>query len=506
MRRVVSLWLPTWPTDRLRRGRGTVLPVEAPLVTRAHDGRRLVVAAANRAAQALGLRPGMPLAHAQAMVPGLEVAAADPEGDADALADLAAWCLRYSPLTAPDPPDGLWIDVTGCAHLHGGEEAMLKDLVGRLGRSGVAAQAAVADTPGAAWALVRHVSEPISVVPSAGQADAIALLPVAALRLPSETVASLRRLGLDLVGQLVSTPRGPLARRFGVEALRRLDQALGRAPEPITPVVPPEAVQHSLAFPEPLLTADALRFALDRLAEAVCVGLERAGLGARRLDLLFERVDEATKVLRAGMARPTRDARHLARLLGERLEEVDPGFGVASMRLVVVLAEPLAPAQATTSLGSHDAAEVDIAPLVDRLTARFGAGRVFRAVPVESDVPERSVWRAQPLADVGRAAWPPGLRRPVRLIAPPQPVQVLSVLPDQPPAAFTWRRVRHRVRRADGPERIAGEWWRRDGERRAVRDYWAVENEEGRRFWLYRRGDGTDAATGDLAWFLHGIF
>ncbi|SDB20436.1 Y-family DNA polymerase [Belnapia rosea] len=480
-------------------------PVEAPLVTRAHDGRRLAVAAANRAAQVLGLRPGMPLAHAQAMVPGLEVAAADPEGDADALADLAAWCLRYSPLTAPDAPGGLWIDATGCAHLHGGEEAMLEDLVGRLGRSGVAARAAIADTPGAAWAMVRHARKLVSIVPPAGQADAIALLPVTALRMPSEAVAGLRRLGLDLIGQLVSTPRGPLARRFGAEALRRLDQALGCAPEPITPVVPPEAVQHSLAFPEPLLTAEALRFAIDRLTEAVCAGLERAALGARRLDLLFERVDDATKVLRAGMARPTRDARHLARLLGERLEEVDPGFGVAAMRLVVALAEPLAPTQATTSLGRQNA-EVDIAPLVDRLTARFGAGRVFRALPIESDVPERSVWRTSPLADVGRAAWPPGLRRPVRLIAPPQPVQVLSVLPDQPPAAFTWRRVRHRVRRADGPERIAGEWWRRDAERRAVRDYWAVENEEGRRFWLYRRGDGADPATGDLAWFLHGIF
>ncbi len=475
-------------------------------MTRAHDGRRLTVVAANRAAHVLGLRPGMPLAHAQAMVPGLEVAVADPEGDADALADVAAWCLRYSPLTAPDPPDGIWLDVTGCAHLHGGEEAMLKDLLGRLGRSGVTASAAVADTPGAAWAVARHARDPVTVVPPGGQADAIALLPVAALRLPGETVAGLRRLGLDLIGQLVSTPRGPLARRFGAEALRRLDQALGSAPEPITPVVPPEAVQHTLAFREPLLTAEALRLAIGGLAEAVCAGLERAGLGARRLDLLFERVDDATKVLRAGTARPTRDPRHLARLLGERLEEVDPGFGVAAMRLVVALAEPLAPAQAAVPLAGGAGAEVDLAPLVDRLAARFGAARVFHVLPVESDVPERSARRAPPLADPGHAVWPSGLPRPVRLLAPPQPVEVLSVLPDQPPAAFSWRRVRHRVRRADGPERIAGEWWRRDGERRAVRDYWAVEDEAGQRFWLFRRGDGADPATGDLTWFLHGIF
>ncbi len=479
------------------------------MVAWAHDGRRLAVAAADRAALALGLRPGLPLAHARAMVPGLEVAAADPAGDAEALADLAAWCLRYSPLTAPDLPDGVWIDATGCAHLHGGEDAMLADLVGRLGRSGIAARAALADTLGAAWAVARHARTPVTAVPPDGQADAVALLPVEALRLPAGAAEGMRRLGLDLVGQLVSAPRGPLARRFGADALRRLDQALGRAPEPISPVVPPEAVRHALAFPEPLLTAEALRVAIDRLAGPVCAALERAGLGARRLALVFERVDDAVQVVRVGTARPTRDPRHLAKLLGERLEGVDPGFGVAAMRLVVALAEPLAPAQAAAPLAAGDAggAEADLAPLVDRLAARFGASRVFRVLPVESDVPERSARRAPPFAAApGSGAWPPELPRPARLLAAPEPVEAVAMLPDHPPAAFTWRRARHRVRRADGPERVAGEWWLRDGERRAVRDYWAVEDEEGRRFWLYRRGDGADPATGDLGWFLHGIF
>ena len=385
-------------------------------MTHAHDGRRLAVAAANRAALALGLRPGMPLAHAQAMVPGLEVAEADPAGDTAALADLAAWCLRYAPLTAPDPPDGVWIDLTGCAHLHGGEGATLADIVARLGRAGLAARAAVADTPGAAWAVARHAAAPVTVVPPGGQADAIALLPVAALRLTPDTVAGLRRLGLDLVGQLAATPRGPLARRFGSEVIRRLDRALGHEPEPITPVVPPEAVQQALAFLEPLLTAEALRIATDRLAAGVCAALAERGLGARRLELIFEQVDDAVQVLRLGTARPTRDPRHLARLLAERLERVDPGFGVTAARLVVGLAKPLAPAQASTPLGVEAAGEADLAPLVDRLAARFGASRVFRVLPVASGVPERAVRRAPPL-EAAAGGWPLGLKRPVRLLS-----------------------------------------------------------------------------------------
>jgi protein ImuB len=481
------------------------------LVTHAHDGRRLAVAAANQAALALGLRPGMPLAHAQAMVPGLEVAEADPAGDAAALTDLAAWCLRYTPLTAPEPPDGIWIDATGSAHLHGGEAAMLADLVGRLGRSDIIGRAAIADTPGAAWAVARHARQPTTVVAPGQQADAIIPLPVSALRIPGDAAQGLRRLGLDTVGQLAATPRGPLARRFGTEVLLRLDQALGHVPEPITPIVPPEAVQHRLAFPEPLLTAEALAAATAVLVRHVCVTLERLGLGARRLDLLFERVDDAAQILRVGTARPSWDARHLTWLLDQRLGQVDPGFGVAAMHLIVALTEPLVPSQDTAPLTGEGEAEADLSALVDRLAVRLGAGRVFRVLPVESDVPERSVRRAPPVgaslpAELVRAAWPSGLPRPVRLLEPPQPVETLSALPDHPPAAFTWRGLRRRVRRADGPERIAGEWWRRDGERLAVRDYWAVEDELGRRYWLFRRGDGADPATGDLRWFLHGLF
>jgi protein ImuB len=515
MRRVVSLFLPTWPTDRLRRRQAASAggrpptdppPLEAPLVTRMHDGNRQVIAAANRAAVALGLRPGMALSHAQAMVPGLAVAEADPDGDAAALHDLAAWCLRWSPLTSATPPDGLWIDATGCAHLHGGEDSLLEAIVAPLERSGIAARAAIADTPGAAWAIARYSTRPTTIVAPGEQMDALALLPVAALRVDGGTVTSLRRLGIDLVGQILSMPRGPLARRFGGDLLRRLDQALGREDEPITPVLPPDAAQHAVSFLEPLLTATALAIAVERLVAPVCAQLEASGLGARQLDLLFERVDDAVQVVRIGTSRPSRDAHHLGRLLKERLESVEPGFGVSAMRLVVTLAEPILPTQVRSSLHGDDDQGIDLAPLVDRLASRFGENRVFSVLPRESDVPERAIAVGFPMAAETAANWPKDLRRPVRLLHPPQPVEALSALPDHPPAIFTWRRTRHRVRRADGPERIAGEWWRRTSEVAAVRDYWAVEDDDGNRFWLFRRGDGADPATGDLSWFLHGIF
>jgi protein ImuB len=257
-----------------------------------------------------------------------------------------------------------------------------------------------------------------------------------------------------------------------------------------------------MPFAEPLLTAEAFTTVIGRLTRLVCAGLERTGQGARQVDLLFERVDGSVQTVRVGTARPTRDPVHLARLLDEQVETVDPGLGVEAMHLVVPLAEALGYAQ-TAHLAA--APEADIADLVDRLSNRLGAARVWRAAPVESDVPERSVRQVAALTPPGGRDWP-GWPRPARLLNPPQPVDALALLPDQPPAAFTWRRRRHRVRRADGPERIAGEWWRRDAEAAALRDYWQVEDEAGRRYWLYRRGDGVDAATGDLRWFVHGVF
>lgn len=508
MRRVVSIWLPTWPTDRLRR-HGGAPPADRLLVTAAHDGRRRVIAAADRAAWALGLRAGLTVAQARAMVPDLTVVAAEPEADAAALRALAAWCLRVSPLTAADPPDGIWIDLTGCAHLHGGEAAVLDRLLGALRRDGIGARGAIAGAPGAAHALARHGAAGAAVVPPGSDAAAVAPLPVGSLRLPAETVAALRRLRIETVGALLAAPRAPLARRFGATLLRQLDRATGRVFEPIVPVLSGTVIEHRIVFAEPLLTAEALAAAITQLAERVCTALERTGLGARRLELAFERIDGGTQAMRVGTALPSRAARHLARLLDEHLGEVDPGHGVEAMRLTVTLAEPLAARQAEAALAASSPAAAqpaEIAALVDRLANRLGAARLYRLAPVESDVPERSCRQVPALAPPCGATWPPALPRPGRLLDPPQPVAAMAALPDEAPRVFTWRRVRRRVRRADGPERIHGEWWRRDAETWAVRDYWQIEDEDGQRYWLFRRGGGVDLATGNLDWFLHGLF
>jgi len=464
-----------------------------------------VLAAVDAAAAALGLRPGMAVGHACALIPDLTVVEADAAGDAAALARLAAWCLRrYAPLAAPDPPGGIWIDATGCAHLFGGEAAMLADLVGRLTAQGFAARAAIADTPGAAHAVARFApgDERVRVVPAGGNADALADLPVEALRLPPAAVDGLRRLGFERIGPLAAAPRAPVALRFGNEVGRRLDQAMGRAAEPISPVLPSGVPRRRLGFAEPVSTPEDLRRAIGRLAADLCRDLEAGGLGARRLDLLFLRVDGRPAAVRIGTARPTRDAGRLAALLADRLDTLDPGLGVEAMILSAPLAEPLSPAQlgAGGLAGAGDAA--DLSPLVDRLLNRLGPSRLYRVAPVESDVPERSVRTVPPLAPPVGATWPPALPRPARLLAPPEPVEVVAMLPDHPPVLFVWRRGRHRVRHADGPERIFGEWWRSESEVAALRDYYRVEDEAGGRFWLFRDG----APEAGARWWMHGLF
>ncbi len=369
-----------------------------------------MIGAADGAAQALGLRPGLPLAQAQAMRPGLIVIDADPAGDAAALRDLAAWCQRYAPLTAADPPGGIRIDSTGADHLHGGEAAMLGDLLDRLARSGFTARAAVADTPGAAWALARHGDRPLTVVPPGAAVAALAPLPVAALRLPAETVAALDRLGFARIGQLAAAPRGPLVRRFGAGLMRQLDFAQGAAFEPLEPVPPRTLIRQRLDFAEPLMTAEAFATVIDRLCRAVCTALERRGEGARRLDLVCERVDGTMQLVAVGTARPVRDAVHLARLLAERIETTDqglgdqglgdPGLGVEAMTLWVPLAEAMTAGQGDVLAQGGGAA--DLGPLIDRLVARFGTAQVYRAAPVESDVPERSVARVAGLSGNGK--------------------------------------------------------------------------------------------------------
>jgi protein ImuB len=495
-----------WPTDRFRRKSADAAPrPETPLVLIGRDGRRRVVLAADAAAHAAGLRIGMPASKAQALVPGLIVHDAEPDADAMALERLALWALcRYAPVVAADPPDGLVIDTTGADHLHGGEAAMLTEMVERLAASSITARAAVADTRGAAHALSRFGGGTTIVVPSGETARAILPLPIAALRLAAGTIDSLRRLGFETIADLAGTPRASLALRFGPEPGRRLDQALGRVSEPIEPIRPVEIAEVRRNFAEPIGAAETIARYTGKLVAELCAELETRGQGARRLDLLFLRVDNRTEAIRVGTATPVRDVKRLTRLLTDKIETIDPGFGIELMRLAATIAEPLRAKQTISSLASPP--EPDVSEVIDILANRVGEDRLYRFAPVQSDVPERSVQRIAPLAPDTGEGWPGHWPRPSRLLPRPEPIETVALLPDHPPVTFTWRGVRRRVKRADGPERVFGEWWKRDAELAAVRDYFQVEDENGERYWVYRAGDGEDAATGSHKWFMHGIF
>ncbi len=461
--------------------------------------------AASPAALALGVHPGMAVAKAQALIAGLEVRDADPAGDGAALERLAVWALRrYSPVVAADPPDGLHLDMAGASHLLGGEAAFIADLSRRLADSGVAARIAIAPTYGAAHALARFGPAPALIVPPRDLEISLAPLPIAALRLDAAAIESLRRLGVDTVGELAALPRAPLALRFGPEVSRRLDQAMGRASEPFELVEAPELIRVRRAFAEPIAAPETLARYTAKLALQLCEALERQGLGARRLDLLFHRVDNRIEAIRAGTAKPLRDAKRMTRLLGDKIETVAPGFGIELMTLTATIAEPLHYRANASSL--IEPATPDLSDLVDTLANRMAHGTLYRCAPTQSEVPERNVRRIEPLAEPAGVTWPADWPRPSRLICPPAPVEAMALLPDHPPVSFTWGGIRHRVKRADGPERIFGEWWVRDGELEAVRDYFQVEDEAGERFWLFRRGDGEDPNTGDHRWYLHGIF
>ncbi|RDE06121.1 DNA polymerase Y family protein [Sphingomonas aracearum] len=498
-------------------------PAEPPLVTAHKVGARVEIAAVNPAAQALGLAPGTALTLARAQVPDLEVRAADPDGDAADLRALAErLARRWAPIVAVSDADGLLIDLTGVAHLHGGEAGFARRLLRLLARHGIGGRVAVADSAGAAWALARHGGQAVQIVAPGTHIAAIAPLPVSALRLEPAALELLARLGVDSVGQLLDMPRAPLVRRFGAAIVTRLDQATGRAPEPLDPVVPPTRIAVEQRFAEPLLTAEPIEHWLRELMARLAQELARAGQGARAVELVAARVDNRPQCLRLGFSRPTRDPAHMLRLALRRIEEIDPGCGIDALALHVRRADPLGAETLAPSLAGEAAA--DLAPLIDALVNRIGTGRLWRVQPVESDVPERALTLLAPLdPPAGRGVplraddirqldarapdhpWHPRWPRPARLLRRPEPVEhVIAELPDQPPRRFTWRGLSHRVVRADGPERIAGEWWRRSAERLAVRDYYRVEDEAGDRFWLYRRGDGVRAETGDLAWFLHG--
>lgn len=545
-RRVLSLWFPRLAAERALRMRRLALPL--PFAMAGERAGAQVLTSLSAEAEAAGLRAGQPLRDAMAMCPALVTAAEDAVGDAAFLAALRRWAGKFSPWVAEEAPEGLVIDLTGCAHLFGGEAALLAQVGQDCADLGLTVRAGLADTPGAAWALARHgggggaglpagrngdaIAQEAhatrsragrrrggggdiprvpmaTIAPTGGTRTALAGLPVAALRLPPATVEGLARLGLRRVADIAGLPRAALARRFGLEVLKRLDQAMGLEPEPVTPAEAPLHFATRITLPDPIgLRAD-VEAALDRILPPLCARLKARGRGARRLRLQAFRADGGVSVVEIGLARAADSPDRIRPILLMKLDEIDAGFGIDCLRIEAHQTEPLHAVQhrghfdAAAEAQARAGADTALEDLVTRLGARLGSEAVIRLHPADSHIPERT-------ATAMAAAWsaphagpwpePPG-PRPLVLFRP-EPVGAPAGDPT-PPARFRFRGRDLATRVAVGPERLLPEWWLDDPAwRSGPRDYWRVETEGGDRLWLYF-AHGAEVSGG---WFCQGLF
>jgi protein ImuB len=517
-RRFLALWFPFLPLDRLRIARPDIWSSSADIapaiavVEKVKGAMRL--AAVDTNALALGLSTGITLADARAVVPDLGVFDADPHADQDWLERLCDGCARYTPMAALDPPHGLVLDITGCAHLFGGEEALADDALDRLERYGMCVRHAFGPTPEAAHALARFPA-----APAPDEASAIRRLPVAALRLEEESEVALRRAGLRTVGDVAARPVAALAARFGAAAVDALHRLLGEEARPLDPRHVPPAISLDRRFAEPVASTAYALTILEELAAEASALLGERGQGGRRFAAAFFRSDGQAFSLRVETSLPTRDPPAIMRLFRERIDSLsdplDPGFGFDLVRLSVPVAEPLAASQLALE-GCEEREGLAVAGLVDALSTRSGRRRVLRLIPRDTHIPEQAqlalpaVENRAPLAWATPEAGEPPLR-PLHLFDPPQRIDVVAEVPDGPPHRFRWRRSTHEVTRFEGPERISPEWWTApdgaiDGTGAGLtRDYFRVEDVRGRRFWIFRHAlYGSEKMTPD--WFVHGLF
>lgn len=472
---------------------------DAPVVLTIEGTHGPVIHAVAKAAAERGARVGTRLTDARALDPALVAMPADPEGDAALVQRLARWAGRWSPLVEMDG-DGLRLDITGIAHLFGGERDLARDVHRRFVAIGLTTRLAIAPTAAAAWALAHHAP----CICADDVEEKLAPLHISALRLDPETVRTLERLGLKTIGALIGVPRLALARRFrGVEdVVEALDRMLGRKPEALAAVaseLPPRA---ALRLEEPATHPEAASQALERLIPRLVRQLQERHFGARRLSLIGYRVDGSVAVASVATAIASREPKHLQRLLSDKAAALDPEFGFDAFALAADWTEDLRAAQ--ESLIDEPSGERELARLVDRLTVKLGPRRVRRPQPCESHLPERaSEWipalgKAEPIEL-------PSVRRPERLLDRPEAIDVIYATPEGMPRRFMWRRAVHDIVRAQGPERIAPEWWRQPSSTR-LRDYYRVEDADGRRYWIYRDGIASDGRGGAPNWFIHGLF
>jgi len=502
-KRYASIWFPYLTTDRHAVRRPGLRKVPFVLAAPVHG--RMVITEANTAAEAQGIRRGMVVADAKACVPDIEVADDRPGLAYRLLKVLGLWCIRYTPLVAVDPPDGLILDTSGCTHLWGGEEAYLNDIANNLRKRGFHVSMAIAGAIGAAWAVARF-GKMDTIVGSGKEADALLSLPPAALRLEPDVVDRLHRLGLRTIGSFMRMPPSALRRRFGDGLPLRLRRALGREDEPIVPLKPVPPYEERLPCLEPIRTASGIGIAIEKLLITLCKRLSGEGKGLRIATLKCHRVDGKTVQVGITTSRATANVPHLMKLFALKIQHIEPALGIELFVLEAPDVEDADPVQEALWGGAPGLEDTALAELVDRLKGRTGIRAVYRFLPDEHHWPERSLREASSIAEKPSTVWESDRPRPTRLLARPEPIEVTAPIPDYPPLNFRYRGETHVIKKADGPERIFGEWWKRDAERQAVRDYFRVEDDAGERFWIFRSGDGEDAATGSHRWFLHGIF
>ena len=511
----MALWFPRLPTDRLqRRGKGLKVREDShaevlPLVLVAKVNNALRLSAVDRKATSLGLAIGQPLANARAMLPALKVVAANEPADLNLLTQIADWCDRFTPLVALDGPRGLLLDVTGASHLHGGEQVMLDRICKSLQSQGFAVRGALAGTATAARALARYRDG--TVIAPGEEAKAIMPLPIEALNLDAVTTHAFRRAGLKTVGQVASRKRSEITARFGAAMVCTLDLALGHTQKPITPRTPLPHYWKEQNFPEPIATQEIIRLTLKSLATALSEILEQRGEGSRSLEAVFFRADGAVRRIAIETGVPTRAPAVIERLFREKLgalaDPLDPGFGFDLIRLCANRVERSN--CEVTDFDSSTVAKMDISFLVDRLAARFGSHRILSFQPKDSHIPE-ATWVMVPAqyAQPSKLVWKKirrtrdAPRRPLRLFTRPEPASLLTTEPGL--QHLLWRKALHVITQREGPERIAMEWWRHQT-LPPPRDYFRIEDDEGRRYWLYRNGvTGCDGV--GPQWLLHGVF
>lgn len=496
-KRFVAIWFRFLKTDWFVRRHPTLLTI--PFVLASPDHGRMVITATNPLTEQEGIYSGMVVADARVIIPTLNVLDDQPGLPAKLLNGLGEWCIRFTPVVAIDLPDGLLLDVSGCAHLWGGEDLYLKQIVSRLKNIGYHVRAAMADTIGAAWAFARFGSG-FDIIETTKQATALLALPPESLRLEAETVERLHVLGLRKIQNFINLPRSTLRRRFGEQFIKRLNQALGHEEEIIIPLHPVELYCERLTCLDPIVTRTGIEIALQQLLEALCKRLQQEQKGLRTACFKCYRVDGITIPVEIGTNRATFNITHLFKLFELKLSGIEPALGIELFTLDATKVEDVSTMQGQLWQKTGGLNDTGLAELLDRFTGKFGAKHIQRYLPDEHYWPERSFKSAQNLFEENTAGWKVERPRPLQLLSSPAPIEVTAPIPDYPPMLFRYKGTLHKVIKADGPERIEQEWWLQQGQHR---DYYYVEDEHGCRYWIFRLGHYTDES---YQWFLHGFF